>query len=94
MQGVAATMKLLIDIPMDQYSGFLGKCDVLSPEYEMLKNGVITGDGEQHAAVEFLCRIDDAKRLLDLATRIYPETASRIEQCIKLARQPLAVEKG
>ena len=79
---------------MDQYSGFLGKCDISSPEYEMLKNGLITRDGEQRAAVEILCELEDAKRLLDLASRIHPETAPRLEKCIKLARQPLAVEKG
>jgi len=83
-------MKILIDFPMDDYNNFLQRCDATRPEYEMLKNGIITQDREKRPAVEILCAVEDAKMILDLASEIYPHAVSHVQESISLARRPSA----
>ena len=81
-------MKILIDIPMDDYNNFLQRCDATRPEYEMLRNGIMTRDREKRPAVEILCDLEDAKMILHLAGEIYPHAVPRIQESINLARKP------
>jgi hypothetical protein len=81
-------MKILVDIPMDDYNNFLQRCDASRPEYETLKNGIITQDREKRPAVEILCDVEDAKMILDLASEIYPHAVAHVRECISLARKP------
>ena len=81
-------MKIFVDIPLDHYNGFVERCDASRPEYEILKNGVITRDRQERRAVEILCEVQDAKMILDLASHIYPHAAPHLEASISLARQP------
>ena len=85
-------MKILVDIPMDEYNNFLQRCDATRPEYEMLKNGIITKDREKRPAVEILCEVEDAKLILDLASEVYPHVARHVEESISLARRPKPAE--
>jgi hypothetical protein len=85
-------MKILVDIPMDEYNNFLQKCDATRPEYEMLKNGIITQDQKKGRAVEILCEVEDAKRILDLASEIYPHAVPHVQESISLARGPRSAE--
>ena len=79
-------MKIIVGIPMDDYNNFVERCDAARPEYEMLKNGVITQDREKRRAVEILCDLEDAKMILDLASEICPHAAPHVEESISLAR--------
>jgi hypothetical protein len=81
-------MKILVDIPMDDYNNFLQRCDANRPEYEMLKNGIITQDREKRPAVEILCEVEDARMILELASEIYPHAVAHVEESINLARKP------
>lgn len=81
-------MKILIDIPMDDYNNFLQRCDATRPEYEMLRNGMITRDREKRPAVEILCDLEDAKMILDLAGEVYPHAVPHVQESINLARKP------
>lgn len=81
-------MKILVDIPMDDYNNFLQRCDAGRPEYEMLKNGIITQDRDKRPAVEILCDVEDARMILELATEIYPHAVAHVEESINLARKP------
>jgi hypothetical protein len=81
-------MKILVDIPMDDYNMFLQKCEATRPEYELLKNGIITKDREKRDAVEILCDVEDAKMILDLASQICPHAAPHVQESISLARKP------
>ena len=83
-------MRILVDIPMDDYNNFLQRCDATRPEYEMLKNGVITHDRKKRPAVEILCEVKDAELILDLATAIYPDAVPHVQESISLARRPHA----
>jgi hypothetical protein len=76
---------------MDHYNCFMERCDASRPEYEILKNGVITRDRQEKRAVEILCELEDARMILDLAIQIYPHAAPHLEACISLARQPRSV---
>jgi hypothetical protein len=86
--GVKINMKFLVTIPMDEYNNLVQRCDASRPEYEMLKNGLITRDHEQRTAVELLCEVDEATFLLDLASQIYPDAAVHIQESISRGRQP------
>jgi hypothetical protein len=81
-------MKILVDIPMDDYNSFLQRCDASRPEYEMLKNGIITQDREKRPAVEILCDVKDATMILELASEIYPHAVAHVQESINLARKP------
>ena len=81
-------MKILVDIPMDEYNNFLQKCEATRPEYELLKNGVITRDHAKRAAVEILCAVEDANMILDLARAVYPSAVPHVQESINLARRP------
>ena len=81
-------MKILVDIPMDDYNNFVQRCDATRPEYEMLKTGLITRDREKRPAVEILCEVEDAKMILDLASEIYPHAVPHVQESISLARRP------
>src|SRR5688500_8231669 len=87
-QGVITAMRILIEIAMDDSKYVLERYNATRPEYEMLKNGVITQDREKRPAVEILCAVEDAKMILDLASEIYPHAVSHVQESISLARRP------
>jgi hypothetical protein len=69
-------MKVVIEIPLDQYDRFIDQCDEASPYYSILKNGIIIRRPKAHhfeRAVEIHCPVEEAKLLLDRATRVYPQ---------------------
>jgi hypothetical protein len=64
---------------------------MLSREYLILKNGIVSHDQDEGAdepTVEILCEVERAKFLLDLATLVYPAAAPHIEKGISYAREP------
>jgi hypothetical protein len=87
-------MKILVDIPMDDYNNFLQRCDASRPEYEMLKNGIITKDREKRPAVEILCELEDARMILELASEVYPHAMRHVEESISLARRPKSAQSA
>jgi hypothetical protein len=80
-------MKIIVVIPIEHYDPFLGKCAIPSPEYQMLKNGLIThGAGEKPVAVEIRCDLEKAKGLREFAARVYPDLVPSIEASIRIQR--------
>ena len=72
-------MKVMVIIPMPSYSSLLGRCEINSPEYVLLKNGVVqTREGADE--VNLLCEENQAKKIVDFVTRVAPEHASAIRQ--------------
>ena len=72
-------MKVMVIIPMSSYSSLLGRCEINSPEYGLLKNGIVE-TREDVDEVNLLCDESQAKRLVDFATRVAPEHASAIQR--------------
>jgi len=79
-----APMKILVDIPIEEYNNLVQRCDPSRPEYEILKNGMITR-ARAEAAVEILCALNQAEALLVLANTVYPHAAPHVEKSIRLA---------
>ena len=73
-------MKVLIDIPMESYLLCVTRCGLKSPEYLMLKNGVIERDTEGREIVQILCDRARAKMVLETIVKLCPESLSHIGQ--------------
>ena len=58
-------MKILIDMALEHYDGFVAKCDIASREYSILKNGVVVRDQKSdEQMIAILCERADAVMLL------------------------------
>jgi hypothetical protein len=72
-----------IEIPLRVYDGFVDKCDQASPEYAILKNGIIRRKDDQYERlVEICCNLEDADTLLILAAEVYPDAVEYIKRGI------------
>ena len=83
-------MKILIEIASEHYDGLLQTCEGSSPEYTILKNGVVTRpqeDGLDRRKIVIWCDIGQAARLLAAAERLDPIAAAQIAKEIELARE-------
>ncbi len=75
----------IIEFPPEQYYAFLNTRKVFSPEYSTLLRGVIVrrpSTDHYERVMEVLCKIDEAKALLQLAKRVYPDAVPAIEKTI------------
>ena len=78
----------MISLPV--YRGFVDKCDTASREFAILNNGVIVRRyKEDHfeRLLEIRCGMEDADRLLFLATTVHPEAVADIARAIVAARK-------
>ena len=79
-------MAIWVEIPLAFYQAFIGRCDLDSREYQVLRNAIIhhvpeyLRDGN---VATLLCSEDDAKLLLRLAKQFYPPAASSIEEGLR-----------
>jgi hypothetical protein len=86
----ANSMKILITMSPEHYDPFLIGCDIISPEYSILKNAVVVHDGQtgdDRRTIEILCDEEEAFKLLETASRLYPDVVPTIAAGIDLARQ-------
>ena len=83
-------MKVVVELPFDRYYRLLGRFDLSSQEAEIMRNGVLNHDPEHAASVGKVvisCDVQEAKRLLDCAMRLYPAAASDFQKAIDFARE-------
>jgi len=83
-------VKILIEITPEHYDGLLETCEVSSPEYGILKNGVVTRPQEDELdrrKIVIWCDVGQAARLLAAAERFDPVAAAQIAKDIELARE-------
>ena len=78
--------RIVVDIPMEHYNNLLQRCDAKQPAFETLKNGIINRVKDPQA-VEILCPIEEARSLLEFATKIDPEAAVHVAQSIDAGRE-------
>lgn len=78
-------MTVLVKLPIGIYQGFMGRCLLSSREYAILINSLIIHKSRDENHREFLCRIGEAKLLLDHARQFYPNAVPYIEDRISLA---------
>ena len=87
---IVAEMKVLLQISAVEFDHLLGRCERSSHEFQILISGCIDSreKGEQVERVaEVLCEEDEAKQLLELATKISVDAAHEIATSLDLFRR-------
>ena len=67
--------RVSIEMTLPAYDGFIKQCEESSREYEVLKNGFIfrrTKGNDIERFVKIHCTLEDANKLLLLATKVSP----------------------
>jgi len=81
-------MPLLITMPLDRYNRLLWKVSKFSRAYEIMQNASIEPSrSDDHFApiAKLSCQLDDAKMVLDVANRVYPNAISDIARALDSA---------
>ena len=81
-------MTVRFKLPSEIYRGLMARCLLSNREYAILRNSripYIAKESQDENIVEFLCRIDEAKLLLDHARQFYPDAVPYVEDEISLA---------
>lgn len=79
-------MNVSVEIPLPYYQAFIGRCDLDSREYHVLRNAIIHHVPEYAAdgnVAILLCSAADAELLLRRAALFFPIAASYIEQALR-----------
>ena len=77
-------MKTAVTLPVETYSGLLGRCLLTSREYAILRNGVVSRGFKNNRAVRILCEAEDAELVYSLADRFYPAAVLYISKNVDL----------
>jgi hypothetical protein len=85
---VYTMVKIRVDIPMEAYLLCVTRCGIKSPEYRMLKNGVVSRDAEGNEVVQILCDHERAKMILEMIAQLCPEALSHIQHRLDLPGVP------
>jgi hypothetical protein len=78
-------MKVTMYLSLLSYDNLMERCEPTCREYMILLNGRLMWrlKGKRFAYVmKITCRMDDANRLLDFATQVYPNAAPEIEEAV------------
>ena len=75
-------------MPLDCYDGFVWKLDPISRAYEIIKCRDRAPEirGTLVRTMRIACRENEAEILLDLANKLYPDTAPDIRKAIDSAK--------
>jgi hypothetical protein len=75
-------MKILVNMPPENYDAFLNK---LSAAYALLKNGIVVhpSGATQDRLIQIVCDVGEAEMLLYCARQFCPEAVSQFEEAIK-----------
>ena len=72
-----------IEMPLRVYDGLVDKCDQASREYVILKNALLVRRViQQDRVAEICCSLEDADKLVVLASAIYPDAVEYIKRAI------------
>ena len=71
-------MKVLVAMPIEIHGNLLKACEPISPQYQMLKNGLIETVGDDRKLVKVLCETDQATEFLAWANEQRPGSAALI----------------
>lgn len=73
-------MKIIVEIPLDAYTLCLTKFKLRSPEYLLLRNGVIVRDDDGAQLVQILCDAEKLPAILAMINDICPEFSDQVRQ--------------
>jgi hypothetical protein len=77
--GSRQNLRVLIVIPVNSYWIILGKCEMKSREFSLLKNGIVEHP-ERGDEVHFLCTEKQAEAIVEFVSRVAPEHRPNIHQ--------------
>ena len=78
-------MSVFIQMSFFVYDGFTRKCQRGSAEFITLMRGDVverTRDGKVERIIVIRCELEEAKSLLAMATKVYPEAVPDIQKAI------------
>jgi len=80
-------MKIIVEMSPEHYNELLCKFSPVSPEYSLLKNGIVTGGlAKENRIIEIACELSEAEALLRMAQDLCPEAALETDKGVTLAR--------
>jgi hypothetical protein len=71
-------MNVMVTIPLAIHNELVARCEPKSPEFKLLKNGLIEPDDGDTKYVRILCNLEMAEKILRFAEGVYPKAASDI----------------
>ncbi len=80
-----ASDRFLIQVPMNTYARCLAKCDPKSPEYKLLRNGIILHDDPHKVMVHIRCDADKARVIRRIVAKECPEVLDELHVYPELA---------
>jgi hypothetical protein len=85
-------MTVLVKLPIGIYQGFMGRRPLSSRKDAILKNSLIIHKSRDEDNIEFLCRIGEAKLLLDHAWQsiLMQFLISKMESALRISVRGLA----
>ena len=81
-------MSVTIEIPLNHFDSFVGRCDPVSDDCAVLKTGVIIRRPKAdhfERVVEIRCTIEEARELLNAAAFFYPDVLTYIQDALATA---------
>ena len=83
-------MSVFIQMSLSGYDVLTSKCQRGSAEFAILMRGIIvehSRDGKVERIMEIRCELEEAKLLLALATKVYPDAVPDIQKAIDESRR-------
>ncbi|HKY08876.1 MAG TPA: hypothetical protein VJQ55_11565 [Candidatus Binatia bacterium] len=75
----SAPARFLIEIPMDAYVRCLARCDEKSPEYVLLRNGIVVREDPHKVIVTIRCDADKARLIRRILVKECPELLDEVQ---------------
>ena len=85
---MAMLRKVKIEMPLQIHEGFVAKCDPASREFEVLKNRFIIRRPSPGDIIEIPCDLEDANKLLLLASQLHHVAELPIARAINATLKP------
>jgi hypothetical protein len=73
-------MRTLIEIPREHHGKLMAKCGTSDQEYKILSHGILMPSRDNDNVIVFLCEPEQAKLIIDFATRVYPNAVPEIKE--------------
>jgi hypothetical protein len=73
-------MDILVEIPIDAYLLCIAMLKLRSPEYLLLRNGIIVSNEQGDRVLQILCNANSAHRIINIISDVCPEFSSKIRQ--------------
>ena len=67
-----------IEVPLSAHARCLANCDEKSPEYALLRNGIVLSEGSDKPMVQIRCGADKVRAILHILAKECPEFSDEL----------------